>query len=207
MFLESMGFMVFSTIEAFAWCALCMSIFRFKISEYVWEALFVIIFMNLQSFVLRNEFSLSYLVPVINILFFTLLFTTVVKVSLLGSLSITIVGLTSFGVIQALIALMLFGSIQGAQANVNYGYILQATTALIVLPLSWFLYRFGYGFSYDLERFRLKFERVAILATIIFFLIAITVVLYINQIWIVLFFFALSLLFFLRYAIRKEREI
>ncbi|CAH1054044.1 hypothetical protein [Paenibacillus pseudetheri] len=207
MFLESFNFMFFSTIEVFAWCALSMSIFRFKVTDYLWQALVVILIMNLQSFVLRNELSLAYLAPLINILFFTLLYSTIVKISLIGSFSITIVGLAGFGIVQAVLALVFFGSIDAAQSNLVYGYILQATTAIIVIPLSWFLYRFGYGFSFDFDKFRLKFEQVAVVTTILFFLIAITAVLYVNETWIAIFFFIASLLFFLRYAMRKEREI
>lgn len=207
MLLDSLGFMAFSNFESFAWCALCLYIFRFNAKDYVWESLFVITFMNLQSYVLRNEFALAYLVPIINILFLTLLFATVVKVSLIGSLSMTIVGFVGFAVIQTLIALILFGSIHRAQETTINGYILQSTTAAIVLPLSWLLYRYGHGFSFDFDRFRLRFERAAVITTIIIFLIAVPAVLYVNEIWINILFFVVSLLFFLRYAIRKEREL
>lgn len=199
-------FMVFSNLEAFAWCALCMSIFRFKTSEYVWQILIVVTLMNLQSFILRNELSLSYLVPIINILFVTLLFSTVVKVSLLGSLTIASAGLVVFAFVQSVIAVMLFGSISVVDASAANGYILQSTTALIGLPLSWALYRYGYGFSYDFEKFRLKYERALIVIMIGIFMVSVAVVLYLNQIWTVIILLAISLLFFLRYAIAKERD-
>lgn len=108
---EPVGFMVFSNLEAFAWCALCMSIFRFKTSDYAWQILVVVTLMNLQSFVLRNELSLSYLVPLINILFITFLFSTIVRVSLLGSLTIASAGLVVFGFIQTALAIVLLGQL------------------------------------------------------------------------------------------------
>lgn len=204
---EPIGFVFFSTLEVFAWYALSMSIFRFKIMDYFWEALFVILLMNLQSFILRNELSLAYLAPLINVLFFTLLYAAVVKISLIGSFMMSIVGLVGFGMVQAMLAILLFGSIDVAQSNTTYGYILQTSTTVFVVPISMILYKFGYGFSFDLEKFRLKYELITILATIILFLISITFILYVNEIWIALIFFVASLLIFLRYAIKKERDM
>ncbi|WP_152679745.1 hypothetical protein [Paenibacillus sp. IHB B 3415] len=204
---EPVGFMVFSNLEAFAWCALCMSIFRFKTSDYAWQILVVVTLMNLQSFVLRNELSLSYLVPLINILFITFLFSTIVRVSLLGSLTIASAGLVVFGFIQTVLAIVLFGSINAVDASVANGYALQISTAVIGLPLSWFLYRYGYGFSYDFERFRLKYEKIMIILTISVFMTTVALVLYLNQILNVIIVLAISLLFFLKYAIAKEKDL
>lgn len=205
--LDSLWFMLFSNLEAFAWCALCMSMFRFKTSEYVWQILIVVTLMNMQSFILRNELSLAYLVPLINIVFVTLLFTTLVRVSLIGSLTIASVGLGAFALIQAIIALLLFGSIGAVGSSEVNGYLLQIITAATVFPLSWYIYRFGYGFSYDFEKFRLKHERLIVILTIIAFVAFVTIVLYLNEVWSVIFLLAVSLLFFLRYAVQKEREI
>lgn len=205
--LDSLWFMLFSNLEAFAWCALCMSMFRFKTSEYVWQILIVVTLMNMQSFILRNELSLAYLVPLINIVFVTLLFTTLVRVSLIGSLTIASVGLGAFALIQSIIALLLFGSIGAVGSSEVNGYLLQIITAATVFPLSWYIYRFGYGFSYDFEKFRLKHERLIVILTIIAFVAFVTIVLYLNEVWSVIFLLAVSLLFFLRYAVQKEREI
>lgn len=203
---EAIGFMLFSNLEAFAWCALCMTIFRFKASEYFWQILIVVTLMNLQSFVVRNELSLAYLVPMINVLFFVLLFTTVVRVPLVGALSMTIVGLIGFVLIQTVSAIMIFGSVQAAQDTPESGYVLQTVTAFIVFALSWLLYRFGYGFSYDFNKVRFRFERLTIVALMVIFMIIVTTVLYLNDIWINIPLFGISLLFFLNYAIRKEKD-
>ncbi|MFD1776986.1 hypothetical protein [Paenibacillus rhizophilus] len=204
---EPVWFMVFSNLEAFAWCALCMAMFRYKTSEYVWPILIIITLMNLQSYILRNEFSLSYLAPTINILFVTLLFAAIVKESLLGSIIIAAVGFLGFGLIQALIAVTLFGSISGVGASKTNGYVLQISTAIIVIPLSWFMYRYGHGFSFDFEKFRVKNEKLLLVTLILIFMIMITFVLYLNQIWNVIVLFVISLLFFLKYAIEREKDI
>ncbi|NQX43781.1 hypothetical protein HQN87_00430 [Paenibacillus tritici] len=184
-----------------------MSIFRFKTSDYALQILVVVTLMNLQSFILRNELSLSYLVPLINVLFITFLFSTVVRVSLLGSLTIASAGLVVFGFIQTMLAIVLFGSINAVDASLANGYALQMSTAIIGLLLSWFLYRFGYGFSYDFERFRMKYERMMIILTISVFMTSVALVLYLNQILNVIIVLVIALLFFLKYAITKEKEL
>lgn len=207
MLLEPVWFMLFSNLEAFSWCALCMSIFRYKTSEYAWQILVVVTLMNLQSFILRNELSLSYLAPIINIIFVTFLFATIVKVSLVGSLTITIVGFVGFGIVQAIITVVIFGTISEAQSTAFNGYFLQAATAGIVFIISWFLYRYGYGFSYDFERFRFQYERTVTISLLFIFIVSITAVLYLNEIWAVIAVFIVSLIFFLKYAIKKEKDI
>lgn len=203
---EPVGFMMFSNLEAFAWCGLCMVIFRFKPMEYVWPILFVVTLMNLQSFLLRNELELSYLVPVINVLFFTLLFVTVVRVPLFGAISMTVVGLISFVLIQTIAAILLFGSVASAQSSTINGYQLQVITALIVGLISWFLYYYGYGFSYDFESSRFRFEKTTVILIMAVFMVVATIVLYSNDLWINIPLFAIALLFFLKYATKKERE-
>lgn len=73
MLLKPIGFLLFSTLEGVAVFALILSIFKVKMIPYLWQAIFVNLIMNLQSYMLREEFSFSYLVPVVNmlLLFFT----------------------------------------------------------------------------------------------------------------------------------------
>ncbi|WP_379136475.1 hypothetical protein [Paenibacillus sp. sgz500958] len=203
---EPVGFMFFSTLEFFAWYALSLAIFRFKMTDYAWQALFVIILMNLQSYVLRNELSLEFIVPLTNILIFTLLFTTVVRIPIASSLIVTISGFIVFAIIQTVIVEIVFGSIAEAQSTLANGYALQSMTAVIVFPLALLLYKYGYGFSFNLERLRFKFEHVITISTIVIFLAVMTFTLYYNRVWINIFFFAVTLLFFLYYATGKERE-
>lgn len=202
---DPLGFMFFSSLESFSWYAISMAIFRYKASDYAWQALFIMILMNLQSFLLRNNLELGYLAPVTSIIIFTLLFAAVVRIPLAGSFIMTISGFIVFAIVQTLIVTVVFGSIAEAQSSTSSGYALQTMTAVIVYPLSLLLYKFGYGFSYDLQRLRFKFEDAMLVATIVVFLIGMTAVLYFNQIWFNIFFFAVTLLFFLYYAVRKER--
>lgn len=204
---ESAKFMFFSTLEVFSWCALSLSLFRYKVKDYAWQALFIIILMNLQSYILRNELSLSFLAPLINILCFTLLYQTVTKIPLIGSLIVTISGFLVFSIIQTVLLLMYFGSISAVQTDPDKGQLLQTMTAIVVTLLSWVLYKFGYGFSYNFERMRFKFEDITVMIVIVAFMTGVTVILYLNQAWLNMLFFCVSLSYSLYYAIRKEKEL
>lgn len=70
MLLKPIGFLLFSTLEGVAVFALILSIFKVKMTPYLWQTIFVNLIMNMQSYMLREEFSLSYLVPVVNMLLF-----------------------------------------------------------------------------------------------------------------------------------------
>ncbi|AOZ91283.1 hypothetical protein [Paenibacillus crassostreae] len=206
MILESLGFMFFSTLEFIAIFSIMMSLFRFKTTEYIWPALFLILLMNMQSFVLRNDFSLAAIVPLISILIFIFLLTTVIKLPLIWSIICTILGYGMFAVIQTLLVELMFGSIAEAQATLVNGYMLQTVSAATTLLLSWILYRLGIGFSFDFDKLRLKFEDVIVVTLIIVFLITVSIILSFNEIWINVFFFSMTIAFLLFYSIKKEKS-
>ncbi|WP_171718235.1 hypothetical protein [Paenibacillus phytohabitans] len=118
----------------------------------------------------------------------------------------TVVGLISFVLIQTVIAILIFGSVASAQASTVSGYQLQAITALIVGAISWLLYYYGYGFSYDFENARFRYERTTVIFIMVIFMVIATIVLYLNDLWINIPLFGAGLLFFLRYANKKERD-
>ncbi|WP_410514993.1 hypothetical protein PaeBR_11725 [Paenibacillus sp. BR2-3] len=204
---EPVGFIFFSTIEGVAVFSLMMSIYRMKATEFIWYALFVILLMNLQSFVLREELSLAFLVPIINMLLFIFLLTTVMRISLVWSSIITISGYFAFVVIQSLTFKILFWNLTLAevQGDVVKGYMLQSTSGLFGILLAWLLYKFGVGFAADFEKLRFKFEHVMVIGSIIMTLIMAAVFFFYNDIWLNVSYFTVAVLFFLYYALRKEK--
>lgn len=136
---EAVGFLLFSTIEGVGILFIMMSIFRMNPLAKIWPALFIILLMSLQSFVLRNELELNYMVPVINILLFILLLTTVIKIPVLWSGIIAILGYMAYAIAQTLVVFTVFGSIVNAQSTLFHGYTTQAMTAIILIFISWFM--------------------------------------------------------------------
>jgi len=204
---EPLGFMFFSTIEGVAIFCLMNSIYRLKATEFMWHALFIILFMNLQSYMLREELNLAFLVPVINMLLFVLLFTTVLRLPVVWSAIITITGYFAFIVIQSLTLKILFlgVSLSDVQADVTKGYMLQSVSGLFGILLAWILFKFGVGFGADFERLRFRFEHIAVITLIIVILLVTSFFFFINDVWLNISFFAAASFFFLYYALRKEK--
>lgn len=76
---EPMLFMFFSTIELMSIYYLIMSLFRFKWKHHAWQALFVTLIINLQSYLVRKELDMSNIAPLILIVIFILFFAAVVR--------------------------------------------------------------------------------------------------------------------------------
>ncbi|WP_143191971.1 hypothetical protein [Paenibacillus helianthi] len=205
MFWEPAGFMFFSIIETIGVYYLVMALFRFKPGDFIWEALIVSLLINLQSYILRNELSLAYLVPLITVLIFIFFFSVVVKIPLVWSWITTILGYAIYALLQTGLAFLLFGSIDAAQASLSNGYLLQFSSGLISVILSIWLYKIGWGFKFDFERLRFKFEDILIIVLIVVFLGLLSVIVYFEQLFILIAFFAVTVIFLLYYAVSKER--
>lgn len=204
---EAFGFMFFSSLEAFAWYMLSLCLFRYRPFEFLWSALTVILLMNLQSFILRNELSLSNYAPLINILIFIFYFAVIVRVPLIGSFIITLAGFAGFGVVQVALTFLLFGSIESAQSSLTNGYALQTATAVIVFLLAWIPYRLGYGIEIPFEKLKFRFEEILTAILMIGFLGIISTVLYLNNLLLLILLFSVTLGYLLYFSIKKDRSI
>ncbi|MNO32631.1 hypothetical protein D3C76_226270 [compost metagenome] len=203
---EPVGFIFFSVIETFALYFLIMCMFRFRFREHLWQALALSLLINLQSFILRKDFDLGNLMPLVTIFFFILFFTIFVRMPLVLSLIATVSGYVVFGVVQCILAIIFFGSLDAVGDSLSNGYVLQLATGTVIIPSSWVFYRMGYGFTFDLSRLRFKFEDIMVTLLISLFLISITSILYFNQLYVVTIFFLATSAYMLYYSLRKDRE-
>lgn len=204
--MESVAFMVFSTIEGLGIFALMMTIFKINPFHYFWQVLFVVLLMSLQSYLLRSELSLYYLAPITNIMLFIFFVATVVKEPLVGSAIITLIGYTAFSLLQTMIVTIVFDSIIESQTVLIYGYALQTSSAIAIGLVAWLIYKLGIGFTWSFEKVRFKREDLIVSSTIFVVLIFFTIILYRNEIWSNILFFSITLSFFLYYAVRKEKK-
>lgn len=186
-------FMLFSTLEVYAAFVLMMAIFRMNALEYIWQSLIIAILMGVQSYFLRG-IDLGYIATLVNLMCYILLLTTIVKVPLLWSAVISGLGFFVYGTIQAILL-----------TKIN-GELLQLITGVLVIGLSYALYRLGIGFSFNFEKVRFKGERILVVALIIVSFVSMTISLCQHEVWIDILFFAVAAGLFLYYAIRKERE-
>ncbi|WP_025706217.1 hypothetical protein [Paenibacillus graminis] len=203
---DSILFLFFSTVEAFSLYFLIMCLFRFRWEEHAWQALVLVLLINLQSFILRNEFQLGGIMPIVTIFYFILFFAIFVRIPLGFSIILTISGYVIFGVVQTGLAILFFGSIGEAQATDSNGYVLQLASGSVIMILSWLFYRTGHGFTFELHRLRFKFEDIMVVLLIILFFIGISLLMFYNEIYINILFFTAISAYLLYYATRKDRE-
>ncbi|MEK8215470.1 hypothetical protein [Paenibacillus sp. FSL L8-0463] len=184
---------------------LMITIFRFKIKYYVWPSLTIVIFMSLASFILRNELSLYFVVPIINVVGFMFFIAIIFKQSTVGSAIISITGYFSYGIIQVLLAKLMYGNMQAIESNIVNGYTLQFVSFFVCSVLSWYLYGHGYGFAVNFfDKFRFKFENIFIVSVIAVTIILFSVIMFKLDLTAMSILFLTSLIFFLYYSFRKE---
>ena len=104
--LDFLGYMFFSTIEGFAVYALILYTFRYDLKRFFWHALLMIELVNLQSFITREEFSLSYISPIISLVTIMLFLTTIARIPIIWSMIISALGYISFALLQSIIVLL-----------------------------------------------------------------------------------------------------
>ncbi|MEC0237779.1 hypothetical protein P4H71_26025 [Paenibacillus kribbensis] len=202
---EPIRFLLFSTAEAMAAFFLMTAIFRLKGIDYTWQALYISLVMNLQSYMIREETNLSFLAPIVNILLFTFLLATVIKVPILWSAIISTAGVFMYGAIQA-VFMITMGIDSTNLQNSTQGALLQAVTSAFVFFTAWFLFKFRIGFTFDFEKLRLKWEHTIVSVLIIMSLAAAAFVLYAADLALIVIYFVLAAGMFLYYALKKERE-
>lgn len=202
--MEVIWFMVFSSFETLAIYSLIMTLLRFKTTEYIWQALIVMILANLQSFIMRNELQLDFLAPLITVLIFVFLFSAIIKIPVIWSAICTILGYMFYALIQAFYMLSLYGSIEATHNNEVDGYILQLLSSVTGLLISWIMYKYAIGFTYDLEKLRIKFEHILLISLIVVVLILLAILFYLNRLWLLLLFFGITFGIFLFYAIQTK---
>ncbi|RUT48576.1 hypothetical protein EJP82_01140 [Paenibacillus anaericanus] len=205
MFWEPLEFLLYSMIEGIGLFILMLSVYRLKFIDHLWPTLFIILIMCIQSFVMRYELELAFIVPIINLTLFALLLATVWRVPIVWSVIISITGYLAFGLIQTLIMVSIFGTVEVAKSTDINGYILQMVTGISTTILGYLLYKFGIGFTFDFERLRLKREHFILISSIALFFIFFMIVMYKNEVWLNLFFTTFGMALLLYYAIRKER--
>lgn len=204
---EPTRFLLFSTLETMSAFALMLAIFRIKVKNYIWPGLFVSLLMNLQSYLMREEASMAALAPALSTILFILLITTVVKVPVMWSSIIAILGTFSYTVVQTIILFVFFQGVDTSTLATSVeGSALQTVTSVVALGVTYFLLKFKIGFTADFEKFRFKWEHIGVVAFVVFSLLASTLMFYINNMFLVIVHMALAVGLILYYAIRKERE-
>ncbi|MEK0313755.1 hypothetical protein [Cohnella sp. 56] len=205
---EFIKFVIFSMIEVFGALTIILALFRYKVVHYLVPAIAVDFVMALQSYTLREELTLSYLSPAINLLLITVFVWLIVRVPLLWSFVVSLLGYIVSVLMQALIIVLSFGYLSPAAAQVMpvRGYILQSITGVVLFVIAQYLYKRGLGLSFRFDPLRHKWERVMVIGFIVVMVVAFSVMLYYREVYFDLLLLLVSLLFFAYYLINKEMQ-
>ena len=200
---NTLGFIIFSAIEGLGIYYLMLAAFRLNPIKHLQYFVPVLAVMVLVSFVLREELSFPYVVPVASILLFVILLTVFLKIPIVWSFIITLVGYTAFGVLQWGLLVLILGNTSVLEESTLNGYILQSVTALIQFMIAYFLLKFRIGFTADFDLLKFRFEQYIIITMIVLTMVGLALVaLNVNSMFIVMACF----IYFLYFAINKEVE-
>ncbi|MFC5653518.1 hypothetical protein ACFPYJ_31245 [Paenibacillus solisilvae] len=206
---EFLGYMFFSTIEGFAVYALILYIFRYDLKRFFWHALLMIELVNLQSYITREELSISYISPILSLVTVMLFLTTIARIPIIWSMIISALGYAAFALLQSVIVFASFGflSINEVQTVAYKGYLLQTLTGAIGTFIGYKIYKLGYGFTFEFEKQqRYKWEKPLIIILMVIFFISIGSMLYFKDFYLNSILLVVLLIIFLYYSIRKEQE-
>lgn len=202
------GFLLFSTIEGIAVLSVALYLFRVKVTKHIWSIVIMSLLISFQNYVIRDMLALVEISPIINLLLTVLFFKTVIRIPLFWSAVITVTGYISYALIQSSVLLLSFGyfTIEKVSGHSVEGYELQLISSLLALGGSWFIYSRGLGFTFEFEKLRFKWERIAVLTLITFFALGLCIMMYFQDIKANFVIILFSLAVFLYYALRKEVE-
>lgn len=203
--LSAFRFIFFSSIETFALLSLMISIFRLSPRPYLWSSAFLLLIMNLISYLLRSE-ELSYLAPAMNTILYVLIITVIIRVPILWSAIMAASGMILYTLLQAAIILSLYGSFKTDMQYSMQGTIIQIVSSVVTFAIVYVLLRYRIGFTADFEKLRFKLEHILVLFFIIVSLITISLLMYFNNLYyIIIFTFALGGIL-IYYSIHKEMQ-
>jgi hypothetical protein len=203
-------FVVFSSLETWSIFAISFTLFRFNVLKYNLQIVPISVLMALLSYAMWHEIDQGSWITITGLVLFTLFIFYTLRISLIGSLIVTLTGYGTVILIQTafLYGLQLAGiaTAVDVQAGGAGYYILSAISSCTVLLLSWLLYRLGYGFSFSLDHFKMRRENVLILViTIAAFFLFSFLHLIKNKMYFVGLILFVIVLFLIFVALKKER--
>lgn len=203
-------FMVVSLVEGLAVYTLIMNIFRLKPLGNVREFILVISLINLSNYFLRDEVIVAGMAPVINIVLLTIFIAILVRVPLVWSALISLIGFVMYAVFQIAVSLGLqaVGLIeieQMQQGSYSTAFI-PFSTAIFTIVISTWLYKKGYGFVFPFTRFRWRFEEIALSVSLLIVAAVVAILFFIHQWFAAGGCMLAALIILLLYSFKKEVE-
>jgi hypothetical protein len=206
-------FNLFSSFENIAIIVLTLSIFKYRVLDFIPQILLTSLIMSLISHTMRFEFDNSQFVFFILIITLFIFVWLAFRVSYFYALIISVIGIFTYGLLQAILIYVLefMGLLSMEVAQRPYsklGYIMQFVTSIFALCISYLLRQKNYGFNWipysRSAKYKLKGSNIVLLMVSIVsvFVIGLVFYLYLSGYLhlfaiFILFFIVLVLLFYL----------
>jgi len=198
--------------------AIMSALFQLRIRKHVKAITVISVFNSIINYLVyfNKEADIGYVVPLISILITFLYLTAVVKIPTIWSFLVTVSG----GLIIPLVVQLgiIFGSFGffapvELKENIWRNYALDITSGIVYVLITAGLYFMGWGFTFDFEKIRIKWERLIVITISICasLCLPITIILtHVNDFTLSLTFLCISsflvFVFLLGYAVKKEQD-
>lgn len=215
----SIGWFMFSqTIYNIGSFIIMSALFQLRIRRYLKTITVVAFFNSLINYLVyfNTEASLAPVVPLISVLLIFLYLTAVVKIPSIWALAVTALGgLIGPLVLQLTISFSSFGFFTPSElkAHIWRNYALDTTSGVVYVLIALFLSIKGWGFTFDFEKIRFKWERYIVIGISIcatFCLPLAIIFSYYDSISLSLTFLSISsfivFVFLLSYSFKKEND-
>lgn len=205
-------FVIFSVIEIVAFFYLCCSLFRFKAKVYLTKFIFVEIFIISGNYLIRQEEAYAGLASLFSLIMFILFLKIFIEeVSLFWAAIMGIVSFTITAIIQGLYILILinttnFISLEEIQSNTLDSYFVQFTFALMIILPAHYLYKRGFGFTFNVDRFKLAGENIVMIFILFAILITVGIIFTTNNLLLISIVLLFPLIYLVYFAIRKQKK-
>ncbi|WP_163854569.1 hypothetical protein [Paenibacillus elgii] len=144
-------YLILGMLDTFAILALAFKFYRFPFFEYIKEVLVMCILITLSSYIVRVEFNLGVLDLIVQLLLYIFFFRRIIKVRLKASIALSLLyfvyGALSYGFYFIYRAFSIVSPGVVDQSTGPEAYLMQLTTSLSALLISWIMYRFRLGRS------------------------------------------------------------
>lgn len=203
---DFLGYMFFSFFEGMAVFALMLYLFRINMMEYIKPIILTDILINVVSYFIREDSMFTNLSPIMNLAICVLFMALVVRTPVIWSMLIVLTGYMAFGFLQFTIIFFSFTSVGELQEVVWKGHIIQCISGIVGVAIGFAIYRLGYGFTFEFERLRFKWERVMLIGISLVFLATLIVTFVTISTISILIVFTIAFVFFLLYSYWKDAD-
>jgi hypothetical protein len=200
--------MFFAMLEGYAVFSLAFFTYRIDLQRYLLPSFIIINLIDLQNYLIREEFRLNWAAPLSNLIIMILFITLYVRIPIIWSVIMSLTGYIALGVIQTAVYYLTFGTYPGSGINLFSWKVheAQGLSGLIGVAIALLLYKLGYGFTFEFEKLRFRWEKLFITLLIFTFIISLIIMVSYRDYFVNLFVFGIALFLFLIYSLKKEAE-